>query len=514
MFNYLISLMILLPVVGAVLQGFLPDATTQGENHISRPAGRWVALATSILASICGIVLVMSMQTQTADPQAAETFAWIGSYAIRYDMAVDGLNAPLVLLISILFPILIAAEWNRRTGVRGMHGLFLVLQTAFIGAVCAQDLFLQLFFWALTAFPFYFLIGIWGTKDRESAAFRSIVTACVGNAFLLAALILIYYSIDPHTFSLHELAGGKLNGKMFEFLGYEASVPVVAFILISIGLAFRAPIWPLHGWFLHVAEEAPLSVVVALGAATVPVSVYIFERLTCTLFPETLLRFAPAIVIVGTVNLLVGALCAVAQRNLRMLLAFICVSQVGALLLGVGSLSSPGFVGAVYQKLVLGLEIAGFGLFANLLSERASTTDFRSETGGRVFDGIALQAPAVAVVAGVVVASILGFPGSGGFVGSSLIVIGAFSPYPVAALLAGLSGLLGAYCLFTMYRYVFLGSLSNGEQTGSTTFADLTVREKAYLLPLVASLLFFGIYPKPLIELVRPTVVTLLSMVK
>jgi NADH-quinone oxidoreductase subunit M len=506
--------MIILPVVGAVLQGFLPDVSTRGENHLSRPAGRWVALATSLLSSLCGILTVVSMQASTADPQATESFAWIGSYAIHYDMAVDGLNAPLVLLISILFPVLISAEWNRRTGVRGMHGLFLVLQTAFIGAVCAQDLFLQLFFWALTAFPFYFLIGIWGTRNRESAAFRSVVTACVGNAFLLAALILIYYSIDPHTFSLHELAGGKLNGKMFEFLGYEASVPVVAFVLISIGLAFRAPIWPLHGWFMHVAEEAPLSVVVALGAAMVPVAVYIFERLTCTLFPETLLHFAPAIVVVGTINLLVGALCAVTQRNLRMLLAFICVSQVGILLLGVGSLSSPGFVGAVYQKLALGLAIAGFGLFANLLSERSGTTDFRNESGGRVFDGIALQAPTVAVVAGVVIASLLAFPGSGGFVGSSLIIIGAFSSYPVAALLAGISGLLAAYCLFTMYRYVFLGSIGDSEQNGPAMFMDLTIREKLYLLPLVASLIFFGIYPKPLIELVRPTVVTLLSMVK
>jgi NADH-quinone oxidoreductase subunit M len=184
------------------------------------------------------------------------------------------------------------------------------------------------------------------------------------------------------------------------------------------------------------------------------------------------------------------------------------------LLLGVSSLSSPGFVGAVYQKLVFGLEIAGFGLFANLLSERSGTTDFRDENGGRIFDGIALQAPAVAVVAGVVVASILGFPGSGGFVGSSLIVIGSFSPYPVAALLAGLSGLLAAYCLFTMYRFVFLGGLTDGAETSPNTFADLTVREKLYLLPLVAGLLFFGVYPKPLIELIRPTVVTLLSMVK
>lgn len=512
--NYLISLMIVLPFVGAVLQGFLPDyATTSGAGSAT-PIGRWTALATSLLSSLFGVLLVVSMQTQTAELQASEIVPWIGSYAIRYDMAIDGLNAPLVLLISILFPILIAAEWNRKAGVRGMHGLFLILQTAFIGAVCAQDLFLQFFFWSLTAFPFYFLIGIWGTQNRESAAFRSMVAAALGNALIFAALILIYYSIDPHTFSLRELAGGKLNGKVFEFLGYDVSVSIVAFILISVGLAFRAPIWPLHGWFTQVAQDAPLSVVVALSAVTVPVAAYIFERLTYTLFPETLLRFAPGIVIVGTANLLIGALCAVAQRNLRLLLAFFCLSQIGTVLLGVGSLSSPGSVGAVYQKLVLGLGIAGFGLFANLLSERSGNTSFRDSEGKRTFGGIAMQAPAVAVVAGVVVASLLGIPGFGGFVGSSLIVIGAFSSYPAAVLLTGLSVLLAAYCLFTMYRYVFLGSAELAEVSSSSPFPDLTVREKLYLLPLVASLLFFGLYPKPLIELIRPTVITLLSTVK
>lgn len=522
MSNYFISLMIILPFLGAVIQAFLPDRSlsTSADKPLENESGEatasslslytsGVAISASMLSMICGLILVFSMQGQVADLQASEVFPWIGSYAIQYDMAIDGLNAPLVLLISLLFPILIAAEWRRKVGVRGIHGLFLILQSALIGAVCAQDMFLQFFFWTLSAVPFYFLIGIWGSKNRESAATRTVVATSLGSALIFAALILIYYSIDPHTFSLRELAGGKLNGRTFDFLGYAISVPVVAFSLIAGGLALRAPIWPLHGWFITVAEEAPLTVFVALSAASLPVAVYIFERLTYTLFPETLLKFSPAIIAVGALNLLVCALCSVSQRNLRKLLAYICLSQAGLLLLGVGSLSSPGFVGAVYEKLVLGLGLAGFGLFADLLSKRIDTADFLSKEGERTIGGIALQAPAVAVVTGIFVASLFSTPGAGGFVGNALISIGAFSSYPAAVIVSGISALLICYSLFNMYRSVFLG----GEVQNAPRVSDLTVRERLYLLPIVAGLILFGLYPKPLIELIRPTAVTVLSTV-
>lgn len=539
MIHHLISLMLLLPFLGAILQPFLPDRHIKQEYGptLIRPVGRWVALAASLVSSLIGVLLVMAMQAQVPGIPAAEAMPWIGSYAIRYDMGLDGLNAPLVLLVSILFPILIACEWNRRNGVRGIHGLFLVLQSSFIGVVCAQDIFLQFFFWSLSVIPLYFLIGIWGGKGRESAAFRSLVSSAISGALLFGALLLIYYSVDPHSFSLAELAGGKLAGKSFIFLGAEFSVPIVAFALISAGLAMRAPVWPFHGWFTHLSQEAPLSVVVAVSAVSLPVATYLFERLAYTLFPETLERFSSAIVVVGSINLLMGSACAVAQRDLRSLLAFICLGQVGMVLLGIASLSSAGFVGAIYQQLVLGLGVAGFGLFANLLSERSGSSRFLLDNGERALGGIATQAPAVAVVAGVVVASLLGFPGMGGFVGHSLVVIGSFSAHPLAVLVAGASILLAAYYLFTMYRYVFLGapaaipvpapapahagmpaypgSARAGQKEGfAGGFGDLTLRERFYMIPLVASLLLFGLYPRPLIELVRPTVASLLSTIK
>ena len=497
--NHVISLIVFAPLIGALLQAFVPSVRS-----------RWIAFATSLVASAGAMFLVLSMQVHTADLQAIESFPWIGSYAISYDMAIDGLNALVVLLIAILFPVLIASEWNQKVGVRGMHSLFLILQSSLSGAVCAQDLFLQFFFWGLSALPFYFLVGIWGGAGREKASFRTMIAASLGDALIFAALILVYYSIDPHSFSLRELAGGKFSGKVFYMLGYELSVSGIAFSLLSAGLCLRAPIWPFHGWFTEVAREAPSSVFVALCAGSVPVATYIFIRDCYLLFPETLGFASKMIVGVGVINLIMGGICAVSQRNLRSLLAFVCISEVGIILMGVGSLSSTGVVGAVYQQLILGLGVAGFGLFSGIVFDRTGDTQFLDEKGQRVLGGIATRAPAISVLAGVVVASILGFPGLGGFVGHALVIIGSYSVHPLTVVIAGSSLLLASYYLFSMYRYVFLGKSA----TGLGGFQDLSLRERACMVPIVFGLLFFGLYPKPLIELIRPTVLTLLSTVK
>ncbi len=450
------------------------------------------------------------MQTQTADLQAVETFPWVGSYAISYDMAIDGLNALLVLLIAILFPVLIASEWNQKSGVRGLHGLFLILQTALFGAVCAQDLFLQFFFWGLSALPFYFLVGIWGGVGREKASFRCIVASSLGNSFIFAALILIYYSVDPHSFSLRDLSGGVLSGKVFDFLGHSLPISGVAFSLLSAGLALRAPIWPFQGWFTEVAQEAPSSVFVALAAGTVPVALYIFVKVCYLLFPQSLSYASNYIMAVGTVNLVMGGICAASQKGLRRLQAFVCLSEVGLILMGIGSLSSTGVVGAVYQQLILGLSLAGFGLFSGVISERTGHAIFLNQKGEKTLGGLATIAPSMSIVAGIVVASLLGFPGFSGFVGHALIIIGSYSIHPLSVVIAASALLLASFYLFTMYRCVFLGKPAENFEV----FQDLTLREQACVFPIVCGLLFFGLYPKPLIELIRPTVLTLLSTVK
>jgi NADH-quinone oxidoreductase subunit M len=486
--------MVFTPLAGAVIQGLFPG---------SRGAlSRWLSLGFSALSSVFAAVLVLSLQAQVPGLQASDTLPWIGSYAINYDLGIDGMNALLVLLVSIVFPVLIATEWPRNPGVRGIHGLFLLLQTALLGAVCAQDLFLLFFFWTMTLFPLYFLIGIWGGEKRETAALHSVVSGSIGNALMFAALVLIYYSAEPHTFSLAALSGGKLASKTFEFLGHELSVPFTAFFLIASGLALRVPVWPLHAWFTRIAVEAPSSVFVAVAAAVVPAGCYIFVKLGYSLFPDMMTGFAIPIMVVGSLNLVLGAVCGVAEKNIRLLPAWFCLSEVGFILVGSGSLSGPGVLGAVFQQLVVGLGLAGFGLFAGIVSERTRATDFR-------LGGVIARAPHLGVAAGIVIASLLGFPGLGGFVGHSLLILGSYAVMPMAVVLAGLAILVATYSLFTMYHRIFFGR--EGE-TVAAGFPDLSLREKAYLLPVIICLLLCGIYPKPLLELARPTVQALIGV--
>ncbi len=504
--NHLITWMVTLPMLGAMLQAFVPQFKGLKPSAIAK----WSALLSSSAASFIGILLVLSMRGATAEIQASESLSWVGSYAISYDMGVDGLNALIILLIALVFPVLIAYEWDQKVAPRWMHGLFLILQTSFFGAACAQDLFLLFFFWGLSSFPIYFLIGIWGGAERETAAFRSMVANSLGNGLFFCALVLVYYAVDPHTFLIRELGGGHLGAKNFILFGEELSVSKVAFGLIGLALAFRGPIWPFQGWFTKVAAEAPASVFVVISGITAPVALYIFIRLSYTLFPETLQMGAPIIVTIGVLNLVMGGVSAAAQRSLSGLLAFLCLSEVGMVLIGIGSMNPAGVVGAVYQVLALGLGVTGFGLISGILFDRLGDGVFVNKEGETRFGGIAVRAPAIAVMAGMVIASLLGFPGFGGFVSHALVTIGSYSTRPIIVAVAAFALLLANYYVFMMYRHIFFGKPSAASQD----FEDLTWRERFYLFPIVVGLLFSGVYPRPLLDLVRPTVLTLLSVAK
>jgi NADH-quinone oxidoreductase subunit M len=500
--NHFITLMIFIPLLGAFLQVFTPKWRDAFSN-----VDKWVALSASLLSSFFGLWSVFLLQKHSADVQIVESLNWVGSYSIHYEVGMDGLSAALVILLSILFPVLITAEWKQKTAGRGMFALFLILQSSLIGAVCSQDLFLLFFFWAMSAVPIYFLIGIWGGAKREESAIKTLVTASIGNAFIFAAFLLIYYTIEPHTFLLKDLAGGKLAGKYFLFLGNGLYTPHVAFLLFSVGLSLRLPIWPLHGWFTQLAEEAPASVFSVVCGAAVPVALYLFMRMSYTLFPDALPYMGPSIVNIGILNLLLGIICAFAQRSLALLVAFSCMAEVGLLLIGVGSLNSAGVVGAAYQQLSMGLAVAGLGLFGGIVYDRVGHVLFMKEDRQRTLGGVALSAPRASFLCALLIASLIGLPGFAGFVSHSLLYIGSYSLHPVIVLLSGGLFILTTYYVFSMYRSIFLGQAVQG----FSGFVDLSVREQAYLLPVGFALLVLGIYPKPVLELIRPTVLTLLS---
>ncbi len=495
----LLTPMILLPLLGAALQALASRAAS----------ARWFALSSSLISSILGIIVLAHGLLGLSPEGLTDRLPWVGSYAISYELSVDGMSRISVLIVSLLFPVLIASEWERGRGARGLYALFLVLQGSLLGALCAQDLFLLFFFWALSSIPVFFLVGIWGGSGKEEAAFRALVTSAVGNALLFGAMLLIYYSNEPHTFLIRDLVQAGIPAREITVSGVRFSVSSVAFLFICLGLALRAPVWPLHGWFTRLMDEAPASVSVAVAGAMVPCALQIFGKLTHLLFPSTFSEAANWIAAAGLINLLVGAVAANAQRRLSSLLSCLVLVQVGISLIALGSEHSSAMVGMTYHQLSSALAIAALGLLFGALATKGRHPDLQERSGG---SGMVLEAPVAGIVMALSIATLVGVPGLSGFIGQGLVLMGSYSSSPWVILPAGVSMLLLMTCLFGAYRVLFLGGVP-GDQLSNRSSGELTIREKSYLLPLVGLMVIFGLYPKPVLDIVRPTAEQLLSKV-
>jgi NADH-quinone oxidoreductase subunit M len=492
--NALITAMLIAPVFGIFAQLFSFNQSAQRQGF-----GKSMGIGSSLISSVLGIFLVSSLGADLPGSEFREVFPWIGGYAISYDMMLDGANALGILLISIVFPVIFVSEWNRKEGVHGLYALFLLLQVSLLGMICAQDLFLFFVFLALSSLPFYFLTALWGGKDRERAGFRYLMSASIGNGLIFGSVLLIYHSVFPHSFSILELSGGRVE---------ESALAPIGFLLLCIGFGLRLPIWPLHGWFSFLMTQAPASVGVALVGVFVPVTLIAFIRVVYFLFPLGLSQFGYLFVTLGLFNVLYSALCAVIQRDLRRVTAFLCMVQIGLILVGTGSLNHAGLVGAIYQGFSAGIALSGFALFYGLLHEKVGHTYFIEKNGEYSLGGLIKKTPLLALAVGLFICSLLGFPGVTGFVGQSLILMGGFAVHPLINALIGIGLLILIYAMFSVYRLVFLG-VSGFE---SEKMKDLSAREKAYLYPLLVAMIFFGIFPSPLVKLMTPPVELLMGM--
>lgn len=496
--SHLLTGMILLPLLGAIFQA----AASPGAS------ARWLALGASIASALLGgvvLTLIGAGDVGTGGPHLVDRLPWIGSYAINYELSVDGTNVLMLMLISTVFPVLIASEWDRARGARGLYSLLLILQAALLGAATAQDLFLLFFFWGLTAVPVFFLVGIWGGEKKEQAAFRSLVTSSIGNSLLFAAFILIYYAKDPHSFLIRDLvSSGGVPGKEIVLAGISVSVSHLAFLFVCLGLALRAPVWPFHGWFAEFANEAPASVFVAVAGVVVPSAVMIFARVSHLLFQDVLDSVSSWVVLAGVVNLFVGSVTILSQTRLSGLLSRLVLVHLGLSLIGLGSQDPSALVGVIYHQLAIGLAVTSMGLLFGALAERTGL----HEVGAA--GGLVERAPGAAAVMALALGGFLGLPGLGGFVGQSLIVMGSFTTHPVSLFGVGAGFMLVTYSLFGVFKQIFLGP-DRGFERKSSTEAELTARERGFLVPLLVLLVLIGFYPKPFLDWVRPAAVALIA---
>ena len=489
-FPYLTAL-VAIPGAGALLVFLLP-----GRDE----ALRGVALALSLVAAVVAGALLVAFEVGDAGYQFLESKSWIGSLGIRYTLGVDGISLFMVALTALLFPISILASTKIGRRVRAYHGLMLLLEAALMGVFLSVDLFLFFVFWELMLVPMYFIVGIWGYDRRIYAALKFFLYTAAGSALLLVGILTLAF--------LHAAAPGEeLTFDLRTLMAWEGLSPGTArwlFLAFFASFAIKVPLFPLHTWLPDAHVEAPTAGSVLLAGVLLKLGAYGFLRFSLTLFPQAAVDFVPLLLTLATIGIIYGALVAAMQRDLKKLVAYSSVAHLGFVVLGTFALTVPGLQGGVFTMISHGLTTGALFLLVGILYDRRHTRDIED------FGGVWKSAPRLGGLFLAVTFASIGLPGLSGFVGEFLTLIGTFVTHRPYAVIAAVGVILAAVYLLWAFQRVFTGE-PVGENIG---IADMDRRELATVVPLLALSLVLGVYPKPVLERVEPSVAALIDHVE
>jgi NADH-quinone oxidoreductase subunit M len=484
----LLTLIIFVPLAGALAVALFAD-----ERSI------WSAsFIFSLIPLALSIFLLIIFNPGNNGYQFVERHTWIADFGVSYHLGVDGISLFLVplacLLVSLTLLYASGGEIDHRP--REFCFFVLILETGLLGVLLAVDLFLFYVFWELTLIPMYFIIGIWGSQRRVYAAFKFILYTMLGSLLMLVALVYMVLRArgfyGAATFELTDLLRVSFNHKEAVWL----------FTALALGFAVKVPLWPLHSWLPDAYSEAPTAGSMLLGGAMFQMGIYGFLRFAIPLFPEVARQAGPLFMALGVVGIIYGALLALTQSDLKRLVAYASVSHVGFVILGVFTLDRFSVEGAVYQLVTHGLSTTGLFMAIGMIYLRRGTRMI-GELGG-----LWRPAPMLGAMFMVAMLSAVGLPGLDGFVGEFLVLLGAFFASWQAAALAVLGLILGALYMLWAYERVIFGPLAKPDASETT---DLRPREVAVIVPLMALMLFLGLYPRPLLRRIEPSVIAFLA---
>jgi NADH-quinone oxidoreductase subunit M len=432
---------------------------------------------------------------------------WLGNVKVDYLLGIDGLSAPMVFLTALITFIATLSSWNISKSIKGYFALFLLLDTGMFGVFVSLDFFLFYIFWELMLLPMYFLIGIWGGVRREYAAIKFFIYTLFGSVFMLLVMIGLYFSTTEtlangsKIFTFNIIA--MMDPKNFTATGILSpfnpnNLRLVAFIALFVGFAIKIPMFPFHTWLPDAHVEAPTAISVILAGVLLKMGTYGILRISYPVFPEITHQLAWYIALFGMINIIYGALCAMAQKDYKKIIAYSSVSHMGYVLLGMSALNSAGFSGAILQMFNHGTITAMLFLGVGVIYDRAHTR------GVDDFGGIANQMPIYTGFTTLAFFAAIGLPGLSGFVSESFVFLGSFSvpSIRVISIVSTLGILLGAgYMLWTFQR-IYLGELKEKWNK----LPDLSFREYAMLVPLALVIVALGIYPSAMLNLMNSSV--------
>lgn len=485
--HHLLSVLIWFPVVGGIL------VLVAGNDRRNNSA-RWTALGFSVATFVLSMPLWSRFDRTSADMQFVERLPWIGRFQIEYLLGVDGISVPLILLTTVLTVVVVMAGWQViRDRVAQYFAAFLIMEGLMIGVFCALDGILFYLFWEAMLIPMFLIIGVWGGPNRVYAAIKFFLYTLLGSLLMLVALLYLYRA-----------SGGSFDLMVFHQLPLSAGVQTLVFLAFFAAFAVKIPMVPLHTWLPDAHVEAPTGGSVILAAITLKMGAYGFLRLALPIAPDAAHQIAPIIIGLSLLAVVYIALVALVQQDMKKLIAYSSISHMGFVTLGFFVFETRAMEGAIVQMISHGFVSGALFLCVGVLYDRLHSREIAT------YGGVIKVMPVFAFFIVFFAMANAGLPGTSGFVGEFLVILGTFSVNGWYAAIAALTLIVGAAYTLWMVKRVVFGPIENPQVA---ELKDLDRREFAILMIVASGVLIIGVWPAPLLEVMDASVDRLLMHV-
>ena len=492
----LLSIITFIPAVAAaILALFL-----RGDDPAAQRNAKWLALLATTATFLVSLFVLFGFDPADTGFQFVEEYDWI--LGLKYKMGVDGISVLFVMLTTFLMPITIASCWDVQHRVKEYMIAFLLLETLMLGVFCALDLVLFYLFFEAGLIPMFLIIGIWGGKERIYAAFKFFLYTFFGSVLMLVAMIAMYW--DAGTTDIVALLNHNFGSEDFSLLGIHivGGLQTLLWLAFFASFAVKMPMWPVHTWLPDAHVQAPTAGSVVLAAILLKMGGYGFLRFSLPMFPVASDLLAPLVFWMSAIAIVYTSLVALAQQDMKKLIAYSSVAHMGYVTMGIFTANQQGIDGAIFQMLSHGFISGALFLCVGVIYDRMHTRDIDA------YGGLVNRMPAYALVFMFFTMANVGLPGTSGFVGEFLTLMGIFQVNTWVAAVATTGVILSAAYALWLYRRVVMGELLK-EALKSIT--DMTRREKAIFAPLVAMTLLLGVYPSLVTDIIGPSVEALIT---
>lgn len=481
----ILSVTTFLPLVGALIVYL-----SRGDDEAAKRNSRWIALWTTLITFAVSVILVMRFDPANPDFQFVEKANWLAT-GITYHMGVDGISLPLVILTTAVMPFCIIASWKAITNrVREYMMAFLILETLMVGTFSALDLVLFYLFFEGGLIPMFLIIGVWGGPRRVYASFKFFLYTLLGSVLMLLAIMALYWN------------GGTTDIPTLMHTAVPRSLQTWAWLAFFASFAVKMPMWPVHTWLPDAHVEAPTAGSVVLAAILLKMGGYGFLRFSLPMFPLASHDFAPLIFTLSAIAIIYTSLVALMQEDMKKLIAYSSVAHMGFVTMGIFAGTMQGVAGGMFQMISHGIVSGALFLCVGIVYDRLHTREIAA------YGGLVNRMPLYAMTFMIFTMANVGLPGTSGFVGEFMTLLGTFKVSIPTAFFATTGVILSAAYALWLYRKVVFGALV---KPSLMSMKDLTFRECLTLFPMIALTILFGVYPKPVLDMSAASVQQLVN---